>query len=38
MADDEAEVLEREELPRHPGVGIFSPGHPLKGRVDPLEG
>ncbi len=32
------EVLEREEPPRHPGVGVFSPGHPLKGRVFREEG
>ncbi len=38
MADHEAEVLEREEPPRHPGVGVFSPGHPLKGRVVREEG
>ncbi len=38
MADDEAEVLEREEPPRHPGIGVFSPGHPLKGRVVREEG
>ncbi len=38
MADDKAEVLECEEPPRHPGAGVFSPGHPLKGRVVREEG
>ncbi len=33
MADNEAEVLEREEPPRHPGVGVLGPSHPLQGRV-----
>ncbi len=33
MADDEAKVLEREEPPRHPGVGVLGPSHPLEGRV-----
>ncbi len=38
VADHEVEVLEREEPLRHPGVGVFSPGHPLKGRVVRDEG
>ncbi len=33
MADDEAKILEREEPPRHPGVSVLGPSHPLEGRV-----
>ncbi len=33
MADDEAKILERKEPPRHPGVSVLGPSHPLEGRV-----
>ncbi len=38
MADDEAKILEREEPPRHPGISVLGPSHPLEGRVVRQEG
>ncbi len=34
----EVEVLERKEPSYHPGICVFGPGHPLKGRVFCNEG
>ncbi len=33
MADDEAKILKRKEPPRHSGVSVLGPSHPLEGRV-----
>ncbi len=33
MADDEAKILKRKEPPRHSGISVLGPSHPLEGRV-----